>query len=450
MSTPNSQLPTPTSIVVVLVCAIVLTTGRVPAQIDRPAEMILVSGRVITMDPGRPRAEAIAVRNGRILLVGSTAHVSALKGPATRVINLQEQTVVPGFVDGHLRLSELAGDRAAPLKERIRQGVRLALSYGVTGAHDMGTSLEAIEAYKSLIASNELPFRINAYPRVTDAGESLDRILASGRYEDDSLRLQVRGVNVVLDGGLNGREAAMLAPYSDDPSALGTIAVPAEELQRIVEKTLKARFTLAIEATGDRANQVALDAIEQALKRVEVKDHRIRVEHATVLQPADVPRFVELAVIVSPQWIRCTLDMGWSEKRIGPERMATAHAWRTLLTTGARLVGGSGEGADAFSPFMGIHAAVTRQDGKGRPRNGWYPAQRLTRDEALRSYTVDPAYAAFQEVRTGMLAPGKQADLAVLSRDITTIAPEDILGTEAVLTMVGGQIVFERPAVKGK
>jgi hypothetical protein len=447
MSIPNYLHP-PKSLVAALACAAVLAGERVPAQIDRPAETILVSGRVITMDPGRPRAEAIAVRNGKILLVGSTAHVSALKGPATRVINLQERTVVPGFVDGHLRLPELAGDSASPLKERIRQSVRLALSYGFTGAHDMGTSLEAIDVYKALIASGELPFRINAYPRVADAGATLDRILAAGPFEDDSLRLQVRGVNVALDGGLNGREAALLAPYSDDPTATGKIAVPAEQLQLIVEKALKARFTLAIEATGDRANQVALDAIEQALKRVAVKDHRIRIERATVLQPADVPRFFELGVLVSPQWIRCTLDMGWAEKRIGPERMATSHAWRTLLATGARLIGGSGEGAAAFSPFMGMHAAVTRQDAKGRPRNGWYPAQRLTREEVLRSYTVDPAYAAFQEVRTGILGPGKHADLAVLSRDIATIAPEDILGTEAVLTMVGGEIVFERPFPK--
>ena len=176
-----------------------------------------------------------------------------------------------------------------------------------------------------------------------------------------------------------------------------------------------------------------------------VKDHRIRIEHAQVLQPADVPRFAELGVIASWQWVHATLDMPWAEKRIGAERMATAYAWRTLLASGARMVGGSDEGARTFSPFIGIHAAVTRQDAKGSPRGGWYPAQRLTREEALRSYTADAAYVAFQEVRLGMLAPGKLADLAVLSRDIMTVRPEQILGTEALLTMVGGQVVFERP-----
>lgn len=443
-------MSTPRLIATLIACAGVSAAGRAPAahQADRPPDIILVSGRVITLDPGRPRAEAIAVRDGRILLVGSTAHVSALKGPATRVINLQERTVVPGLVDGHLHFAELAGGSATSLEDRISRSVRLALSYGFTGAHDMETSLETIEAYKALIAANEFPFRINAYPRIANAGELLDRILAAGRYEDPGLRLQVRGVKVSIDGDLGSRGAALMAPYSDDSSALGAISLPHEELTLIVEKSLKAGFTLAIHAVGDRGNQMALDAIEQALTRVPVKDHRIRIEHAQVLRPADVPRFAELGVIASLQWMRCTLDIPWAEKRIGPERMMTAYAWRTLLSTGARIVGGSDDGAKTFSPFMGIHAAVTRQDAKGTPRSGWYPGQRLTREEALRSYTVDPAYASFQEVRTGILAPGKLADLTVLSRDIMTVAPEDILGTEAVLTMVGGQIVFERPAAK--
>ena len=436
------------------------TWGQPP---DRPADVILVSGHVYTLDPERPRAEAIAVRDGRILFVGSTAHVSALKGPATKVVNLQERTVVPGFVDGHTHFDRLtdtepvdlrggevepAGRSTVSLTDRIQKSVQLALSYGVTGAHDMGTSLEAIEAYKSLIAAGQFPFRINAYPRAVNSGAALDRILAAGRYEDRDMRLQVRGVNISIDGSLGARSAALFAPYSDDPSKLGVIHLPYEELYLILEKSLKAGFTAAIDATGDRANQTALDAIEQALKRAPVKDHHIRIEHAEVLRLTDVPRFAELAVLASWQWIHCTLDMPWAEKRLGAERMTTAYAWRTLMATGARVVGGSDEGAKAFSPFMAIHAAVTRQDAKGNPRDGWYPAQRLTREEALRSYTTDPAFAAFQEVRMGILAPGKVADVAVLSRDIMTIPVDDILRTEAVLTMVGGQIVFERPLTK--
>jgi predicted amidohydrolase YtcJ len=537
---------------------------------DKPADVILVSGRVVTMDPGRPKAEAIAVRDGRILFVGATAQVSSLKGPGTRVIDLGGMTVVPGLVDGHLHFAGLAGDgraldlgeakseaeaaelvrraagrataagewitganwhtgnwtreawptrqsldQAAPnhpvllsgmhghaswanskalaaagidrqtadppggkilrdgagdatgilienaqalvrdkvqerpgssLKDRIKASVRLALSYGFTGAHDMGTSLETIEAYKELIAAREFPFRINAYPRVVNAGPLLDRILSAGRYEDPDLRLQVRGVKVSIDGALGARGAALMAPYSDDPANLGVIRVPYDQLYLIVEKSLKAGFTAAIHAIGDRGNQMALDAVEQALARVPVKDHRIRIEHAQVLRPADIPRFADLGLVVSWQWMHCTLDMPWAEKRVGPARIRTSYAWRTLLDSGARMVGGSDEGARTFSPFMGIHAAITRQDAAGSPGDGWYPGQRLTRDEALRSYTADAAYVAFQEARSGMLAPGKLADLTVLSKDIMTVSPADILRTEAMLTMVGGQVVFERPA----
>jgi predicted amidohydrolase YtcJ len=439
-------------------------TGAIRGQQpDRPADVILVSGRVYTMDAARPRAEAIAVRDGRILFVGSTAHVSVLKGPNTRVVNLQERTVIPGLVDGHLHLERLADSSsvdgreldeesatpAAPaLEERIQKSVQLALSYGLTGAHDVGASLETIDAYKSLIAAGRLPFRINAYPRVIDSGETLSKILAAGRYQDPDMRLQVRGVSVSLDGPLARRHAALAAPYSDDPSTSGTARVAPDEIEAIVEKSLKAGFTAAIHAIGDRANQTALDAVEKALKRVPAKDHRIRIEHAEVLQPSDVPRFADLAVLASWQWIHAPLDMPWVEKRLGPERMPTAYAWRTVIATGARVVGGSDGGSSTFSPFMAIHAAVTRQDAKGNPRDGWYPAQKLTREEALRSYTIDPAFAAFQEVRMGLLAPGKFADLVVLSRDIMTIPADEILRTEAVLTMVGGQVVFERPFTK--
>jgi predicted amidohydrolase YtcJ len=536
---------------------------------DRPPDLALVSGRIVTMDAARPTAEAVAIRDGRILFVGSTAHVTTLKGPKTRVIDLRGMTVVPGLVDGHLHFANLAGDartldlgearseaeaaeivrraaaRAQPgdwilgsgwhtgnwgremwparasldaaapdhpvllsgmhghaswgnsralaaaavtretpdppggrllrdatgeptgifienaqalvrekvpaqaggsLKDRIKASVKLALSYGFTGAHDMGTNLETIQAYKELIAAGEFPFRINAYPRVVNAGALLDKILAAGRYEDPALRLQVRGVKVSIDGALGARGAALMAPYTDDPSNLGVIRVPYDQLFLIVEKTLKAGFTLAIHAIGDRGNQMALDAVEQALARVGVKDHRIRIEHAQVLQPADVPRFAELGLVTSWQWMHATLDMPWAEKRLGEARIRTSYAWRTLLATGARFVGGSDEGARTFSPFMGIHAAVTRQDTTGSPAGGWYPGQRLTREEALRSYTVDPAYVAFQEVRLGIIGPGRLADLAVLSKDILTVPEREILATEAVMTLVGGEIVYQRAA----
>ena len=178
-----------------------------------------------------------------------------------------------------------------------------------------------------------------------------------------------------------------------------------------------------------------------------VRDHRIRIEHAQILRPQDLPRFATLGVLASYQWMHATLDMPWAEARVGRDRLQAAYAWRAMLTSGARVVGESDEGARTFSPFMGMHAAVTRQDAKGLPPGGWRPEQRLTRYEALKSYTLDAAYASFEEDVLGSLTPGKYADLVVLSKDIMTVPAEEILQTEAVMTMVAGKIAFERPPV---
>lgn len=338
-----------------------------------------------------------------------------------------------------------------PLKEQIKKSVLLALSYGFTGAHDMGTSLEAVAAYKELIAEDDFPFRINAIPRVVNAGDLLDEILAAGPLVGHGgHRLTVRGVKVSIDGALGARGAALMRPYDDDPGNIGVIRVPYDQLYFIVEKSLRAGFNVAIHAIGDRGNHMALDAVEAALQRVPVKDHRIRIEHAQIVRPEDLPRFGQLGVLASVQWIHATLDMPWAEKRVGPERIRGGYAWRTLLNTGARLVGSSDEGAATFSPFMGIHAAVTRQDANGWPEGGWYVDQKLTRLEALQSYTLDAAYASFEEDVLGSLTPGKLADMAVLSKDIMTIAAEEILETEVLMTIVAGEIVFERSAIDAR
>ena len=337
-----------------------------------------------------------------------------------------------------------AGARES-LKDRIRKSIQLSLSYGFTGAHDMGTNLPTVQAYKELINEGDFPFRLNAIPRVLNAGEILDQILAEGPlvgYGDH--RLTVRGVKVSIDGALGARGAALMQPYSDEPGNIGVIRVPYDQLYYIVEKSLAAGFNVAIHAIGDRGNKLALDAVEQALSVHPVANHRIRIEHAQIVQLDDLPRLAELEILASMQWMHATLDMPWAETRVGPERIRGGYAWRTLLNMGTRLVGGSDEGARRFSPFMGIHAAVTRQDASGLPDTGWYPDQKLTRFEALKSYTIDAAYASFEEDVLGSLTPGKYADLVVLSKDIMTVPPSEILETEALITMVGGEIVFSR------
>jgi predicted amidohydrolase YtcJ len=258
------------------------------------------------------------------------------------------------------------------LKERIKKSVQLALSYGFSGAHDIGTSLEAVDAYKELIDAGEFPFRINAVPRVWNAGALLDQILKRGPIIGyGQHRLTMRGVKLSIDGALGSRGSALMMPYEDEPGNIGVIRVPYDQIYFILEKSLRAKFNVALHAIGDRGNQMALDAVEQALLRVPVPDHRIRIEHAQVVRPQDLPRFAKLGLIASIQWIHCTLDLPWAEKRVGPERIRGAYAWRTLLNYGTRVVGGSDEGARTFSPLMGIHAAITRQDASGQPAGGY-------------------------------------------------------------------------------
>lgn len=412
--------------------------------------------------PGRASLDE-AAPNHPVFLGGMHSHASWANGKALAAAGITRATPDPS---GGTIFRDQAGEPTGvlledaqalvrsklpredePLAESIRKSVRLALSYGFTGAHDMGTTREAVAAYRELIDKGELSFRVNAIPRVVNAGALLDEILAAGPLEGyGGNRLSVRGVKVSIDGALGARGAALLAPYSDEPGAIGVIRVPYDQLYFIVEKSLRKGFNVAIHAIGDRGNQMALDAVEQALQRVPTPDHRIRVEHAQVVRPLDLPRFGRLGVLASVQWIHATLDMPWAEARVGSERIRSSYAWRTLLDTGARLVGGSDEGAASFSPFLGLHAAITRQDANGSPPGGFYPDQRLTPYEALRSYTLDAAYASFEEDVKGSIVPGKLADLAVLSKDVLSVPPAEILATEALLTIVGGRVVFERGA----
>ena len=402
-----------------------------------------------------------AAPNHPVLLSGMHGHASWVNSRALEIADITRSTPDPpggkilrddkGEPNGilienaqALVRSRVPASSRVPLTERIRQSVQLSLSFGFTGAHDIGTSLETVDAYKQLINAGDFPFRINAVPRVWNAGPQLDEILARGVIAGyGGNRLTMRGVKLSIDGALGARGAALMAPYSDEPHNIGVIRVPYDQIYFILEKSLKAEFNAALHAIGDRGNQMALDAVEEALRSNPVRDHRIRVEHAQIVRPQDLPRFAQLGIIASVQWMHCTLDMPWAEKRVG-DRVRSGYAWRTLLNHGTRLLGGSDEGARTFSPFMGIHAAVTRQDAKGWPAGGWYPEQRLTRMEALKSYTLDAAYASFEEDVLGSITPGKYADMVVLSKDIMTIPAPEILETQAVMTIVAGKIAFER------
>lgn len=212
----------------------------------------------------------------------------------------------------------------------------------------------------------------------------------------------------------------------------------------MTRNSLQKGFQVCTHAIGDAANRMVLDSYERALQEVpQARDARLRVEHAQVLSPQDVPRFAKLGVIPSIQPTHCTSDKAWAEKRLGPERVKLAYAWGSLLETGVHLPLSSDFPGETLNPFYGIYAAITRQDPQGNPPGGWHPEQKLTLDEALRGYTVEGAYAEFEEKDKGSIEQGKLADFTVISEDITNLSPKGVLSIHVVKTIVGGKNVYE-------
>jgi predicted amidohydrolase YtcJ len=334
----------------------------------------------------------------------------------------------------------------APSREAVRERILAAVAeanrWGLTGVHDPGAGRETIEEYEALAKERRLPLRV--YAMIADDGADLAYYFArgprSGLYDG---RLWVRSIKLYMDGALGSRGAALLDPYSDDSDNRGLLVSSPAHIRAVAVEALKHGFQVATHAIGDRGNRLVLDQYEAALKEVPVADHRFRIEHAQILDPADIPRFAALDVIPSMQAVHQTSDMYWAGKRLGDSRLWGAYAWRSLLDTGVIVPNGSDFPVERVNPLYSFHSAVTRQDENDFPPGGWYPAQRMTREEALKSMTLWPAYAAFQEKDLGSLSPGKYADFVVLDRDIMTVAPEQILGTRVVATYLGGEAVWE-------
>jgi hypothetical protein len=544
-----------------------------PRPVEELAEVIFENGNFITLDPATPEAEAIAIRDERIVAVGSREKIEKYRGDETEVIDLQGRTVVPGLIDAHehfpdigkrvrqvfldetrsvaealeivkrelekvppgewlvgqgwhtvswtgsdypgeeelSRISpdnpvylvgmashaawvnakaiELAGitkdtpdppggqilkredtgaptgilleeamdlvSRLLPAKTResrmedIRRSIETALRFGLTGMHDAGVDSEIVGIYKELLAEGAFPFRLYVMLDVPDAGAVLDSYLEHPpEIGLGDHRLTIRCFKVYADGALGGRGAALLEPYSDDAKATGLIRNSEDELDRLIEKAGRAGYQVAVHAIGDRGNRNALNAVERAQKALPGRDLRVRIEHAQILSPADIPRFASLSVIASMQPIHATMDMGFAETRVGPERIQGGYVWQSLLSSGARVAAGSDTPSFPVvynNPLWGIHAAVTRQDPEGKPEGGWYPDQKVSRMDALKMYTLHPAYAAFEEDIKGSISPGKLADLTMLSKDILTIPEAEIRDTEVVMTVLGGKVVYRRP-----
>ena len=330
----------------------------------------------------------------------------------------------------------------AQWREMVLAAIAECNKWGLTGVHDAGQGPAMIRLYEQL--AREGRYNLRNYVMISD-GPGLDSLLAVGPKNGLSDgRLWIRSIKLYGDGALGSRGAALLAPYSDDPKNTGLLIASLAHIRDVSVKALKAGFQVNTHAIGDRANRVALDAYEQAFAQVPGKDHRFRIEHAQIISPADIPRFAKLKVLPSMQASHQTSDMYWAKDRLGEARLAGAYAWRSLLRTGVIIPNGSDFPVEQVNPLISFHSAVTRQDAKHWPAGGWRPEEKMTRTEALKSMTLWPAIAGFQEAELGTLAAGKRADFVILSQDIMTVAAEKILDTRVIATYLGGKAVYEK------
>ncbi|MCL2918513.1 amidohydrolase [Shewanella litorisediminis] len=313
------------------------------------------------------------------------------------------------------------------------------LSLGITATHDAGISAAELGDYQALRQQDKLPVRI--YAMLSAADPALDTWLKQGPILDEDERLVARSVKIYSDGALGSRGAALLAPYSDRPGETGLLVTPEPELGSLIKATVAAGFQANVHAIGDRANRMVLDKFAQLDNKTR-EAGRHRIEHAQIIDPEDLPRFATLKVLPSMQPTHATSDMNMAGDRLGEQRLRGAYAWRTLVDLGSPIVGGSDFPVELANPFHGLHAAVTRQDQRNLPEGGWRPAEKLTLAEALRAFTRDAAYGAFQEQKMGSLTPGSFADFIVLDRDIFAIAPEQLWQTRVLETHVAGKQVY--------
>ena len=352
---------------------------------------------------------------------------------------------VDSYIEGARREARGKLTREQLEEEAGRQAQLAAqecLMKGVTTFHDAGVSFQTTDFYRKLIDEGKLGLRL--WVMLAEGNASLRKRLAEYRilgYGDR--RLTVRAIKRSIDGALGPRGAWLLEPYDDLPGSTGLNTTPVEEIVETARLAIELDFQLCVHAIGDRANRETLDLYERTFKaHPDKKNLRWRIEHAQHLHPDDIPRCGRIGVIAAMQGVHCTSDAPFVVARLGAMRAEEgAYAWRSLLKSGAVIVNGTDAPVEDVNPIESFAASVSRRLKDGSIFN---PGQRMSRIEALKSYTLDAAYAAFDETTRGSLSRGKLADITVLSRNILTIPEDQISGTEVLYTIVGGKLMYER------
>lgn len=358
-------------------------------------------------------------------------------GNPTGLFNERAQSLIGEYIP---ETSEETASQALAL------AIAASLRNGITSFHDAGVSRGNIELFRKFKAENKLNTRLYVMLTGFDS-QLLYDWFKKGPEIDSANLLTIRAIKLNCDGALGSRGAWLMEPYTDRPDFSGMATLSMDTVMKISREGLKYGFQVCSHAIGDRANKEILDRYEIAFNenKEQSKDHRFRIEHAQHLRPADIPRFGQLGVIPAMQAVHLSSDRSWAIERLGEKRIKEgAYMWQSLLKSGAVIVNGTDVPVEPINPIASFFASVTRQTLKGEPEGGFEPEEKMTRQQALRSYTLDAAYGAFEENIKGSIAPGKLADFTIFTKDLMTVPDNELLSTEVASTILGGKVLYEK------
>ena len=444
--------------------------ARVKTKVDqtKPGEWVTGRGWIETfwtppVFPTRWDLDKVAPNNP-VILQRADGHGTVVNSAALKIAGITKETPSPfgGEISkdkngepngmlldaaGGLVHRHIPPTSPADVERAVVLGVQRDISLGWTQIQNPGGDYRNVEIYRKLYSEGKIKLRI--YKVLSAPGKEAQRLLAEGpiigAYGN---RLTVRALKFYADGSLGSRSAALLEPYSDAPDTSGFLTIKEEDLLPVLEEALRKGIQCETHAIGDRGNRFILDEYEKALKAVpvdqrKIADPRWRIEHSQIVNPLDIPRFKKLGIIPSMQASHAIGDLHFAPARLGFERLKGAYAWNSFVKSGVIVPGGSDAPVERGEPMIEFYAAVARKDIKGFSGAGWHPEEALPRAQALKMLTIWPAYAAFEENLRGTIEVGKLADLTVLSADIMKIPEMDILKTHCVMTVIGGEIVYQ-------
>ena len=414
------------------------TDKRFPTAADLDA---VVPDRPVILE--RVDGHAVVVNNAALKAAGVTAGTKAAAGGEIERDATGKPTGLLIDAATELVAAKVPPPTPAQLDGALAKAQEALLAVGITGVADMGTGVEAWQTYRRAGEAGRLQVRIMSYASDVEPMRALAPNGPTDWLYGD--RLRMGGIKIYADGALGSRGAWLKRPYADKPETSGLRFLTDEELRAKLDEAAKIGIQPAIHAIGDAANAQAIAAYEWLGQRYP-GDRRWRIEHVQVVDPADIPRIGKAGIIASMQPVHQTSDRTMAEARLGPDRLAGAYAWQSMLRSGAKLAFGSDFPVESPNPFSGLAAAISRQDLQGQPPGGWIPAERLTFEQALTAFTRDAAYAGYAEGKIGSLEPGKWADFILVDRDPTKIDAQSLARTEVLETWVAGKKVWERSA----